>query len=131
MQGGRGRAEVGDVVLAGGGGRLPARRKARPHLARPQLPPPHLGAAILGWGGAEGWLRACAVPYACAVGLQRCVGRGWAAPVPRCRVWWSCGCWVLLRWKGPSSAVGGVFLCFPFFFLSNEKKNKDNLEQHN
>lgn len=82
------------------------------------------GRRHLGVGGAEGWLRACAVPYACAVGLQRCVGRGWAAPVPRCRVWWSCGCWVLLRWKGPSSAVGGVFLCFPFFFCLMRKKIK-------
>lgn len=118
-QGGRGRAEIGDV-LAGGRGRLPARGKVRPQHARPQLPPPILGAAILGWVGRR--LCACAVPYACAV--------GWGVGAGLClsHAAWSGG-WVeawgvvvlrLLRCER-DVLVLGLFVC-PLFSSSNAEK---------
>lgn len=124
MQGGRGRAEVGDVVLAGSGGRLPARRKARPHLARPQLPPPHLGAAILGWGERKGGSAPAPSPthaqWGCngvwgGVGprLSRAAGCGGPAAVGCCCV----GRDLLALWVGCSC----VFL---FFFCLMRKKIK-------
>lgn len=101
-QSGRGRAEVGDV-LAGGGGRLPARGKARRNTRAlsyrlPPWAPPSWG----GWGGGSAPAPFCAHAQwggVCGAGL------GSACPTLPGRaagygVRWSCGCWMLLRCEG-------------------------------